>query len=176
MIILFKYFANVENCESFRGFSFFILYTHTLASQHAQHACLEVFLFFQVKVSNNLGIYYKKEKKRKEKKRLNFREKKKKNVKGKKILNLRNSFFVIYDPIFKRSYSLLTRVFLNHIKVQFKERNPLIYNIDIDDVLKEGPKRVCENLKSYSIQRGTMVEPTIHVRGGSTHLWYFGST
>ena len=39
--------------------------------------------------------------------------------------------FDIYDSIFKRSYPLLMRVFLNHIKIQLKERNPLIYNIDI---------------------------------------------
>ena len=34
------------------------------------------------------------------------------------------------DLISKRNYHSLIRVYLNYIKVQFKERNPLIYNIN----------------------------------------------
>ena len=55
-----------------------------------------------------------------------------------KILNFRNSLFEfkmkfvfdIYDSISKLSYLSLMRVFLNHIKVQLKEGNSLINNID----------------------------------------------
>ena len=43
-----------------------------------------------------------------------------------------NLLFDIYDPISKWNYLSLMSVFLNHKKVQFKERNPLIYNINID--------------------------------------------
>ena len=42
-----------------------------------------------------------------------------------------NLLFNIYDLISKRCYPLLMRVFLNHIKIQFKKGNPLIYSIDI---------------------------------------------
>ena len=58
--------------------------------------------------------------------------------KRRKILNFRNSLFEfkmkfvfdIYDSISKLSYLSLMRVFLNHIKVQLKEGNSLINNID----------------------------------------------
>ena len=74
------------------------------------------------------------------------------NVKGKKILNLGvlflnskwNLLFDIYDSISKRSYPSLIMIFLNHIKVQFKERNPLIDNYPLStyvnphDVVKGG--------------------------------------
>ena len=42
-----------------------------------------------------------------------------------------NLLFNIYDLISKRCYPSLMRIFLNHIKIQFKEGNPLIYSIDI---------------------------------------------
>ena len=42
-----------------------------------------------------------------------------------------NLLFDIYDPISTWSYPSLIRVFLNHIKIQLKEGNPLIYSIDI---------------------------------------------
>ena len=58
--------------------------------------------------------------------------------KRRKILNFRNSLFEfkmkfvfdIYNSISKLSYLSLMRVFLNHIKVQLKEGNSLINNID----------------------------------------------
>ena len=57
--------------------------------------------------------------------------KKKKNL-GVLFLNSKwNLLFDIYDIIFKRIHPSLMRVFLNHIKIQFKEGNPLIYSIDI---------------------------------------------
>ena len=60
------------------------------------------------------------------------------NVKG-KIINFRsylfeskwNLLFDIYDSILKISYISLMKVYLNHIKIQFKERNPLINSVCI---------------------------------------------
>ena len=69
----------------------------------------------------------------------NFRELKDEHE-GKKILNFRSSIFEflfdIYDIIYKRSYLSLMKVFLNHIKVQFKEENPLIYILASEHTLK----------------------------------------
>ena len=38
--------------------------------------------------------------------------------------------FNIYSPISKKSSASLIRIFLNHIKTKFKEKNLLIDNID----------------------------------------------
>ena len=73
------------------------------------------------------------------KKRLYFRElkdecegKKKSKFYELSFFNLKwNLLFDIYDIISKISYSSLIRVFLNYIKVQFKEGNYLIDGIDI---------------------------------------------
>ena len=48
--------------------------------------------------------------------------------------------FDIYDLIFKKSYPLLIRVFFNHIKVQFKEKNSLINSIVIRIIVKLSPR------------------------------------
>ena len=59
--------------------------------------------------------------------------KKKSKILGVLFLNLKwNLLFKNYDPISKRSYPSLMSVFLNYIKVQFKEGNPLIYSIYIN--------------------------------------------
>ena len=48
---------------------------------------------------------------------MNMKEKKS-EILGALFLNLKwNFLFGIYDPIYKRSYHSLMRVFLNHIKV-----------------------------------------------------------
>ena len=63
---------------------------------------------------------------------LNFREEKNPSILGVLFLNSKwNFLFDIYDFISKRNYPSLMRVILNHIKVYFKEENPLIYSIDI---------------------------------------------
>ena len=49
------------------------------------------------------------------------------DIVGTCVLNL---IFDIYDLISKRSYCLLMRVFLNHIKVQFKKKILAIYSMD----------------------------------------------
>ena len=45
--------------------------------------------------------------------------------------------FDIYDHISKLSYPSLMRVFLNHIKIQLKEKKPLIYNKISDFIQKK---------------------------------------